>query len=250
MSAVLFLGTSNAVSYKHHENSCLALLHGDETVLVDCPSSPMRQLAEAGLDPLVINNLVLTHFHPDHVGGVPIFLMNVWLKGRTQPLHLYAIDDCISRMKEMMKLYRWETWPGLFEVVFHRIPLVEQAPVLAYGTLDITASPVKHIIPTIGLSITASAGDYRIVYTSDTEPCEAVVRMAKNADVLIHEANGAIAGHSSAAQAGAAAASAGVNLLVLTHYPEDSSEEHLIAEAESMYSGEVRVARDLEIIRF
>ena len=44
-----------------------------------------------------------------------------------------------------------------------------------------------------------------LAYSCDTEPCTAVVDIARDVDILLHEATGAVTGHSSAAQAGEAA---------------------------------------------
>jgi ribonuclease Z len=250
MSSVCFLGTSNAVPYKNHENTCLAIQHAAETILIDCPASPSPQLARAGIDPLAVNYLVLTHFHPDHVGGVPLFLMNVWLMGRKEPLYIYGNSDCIGRLKELMNLYRWETWPNLFSIEYVEIPPENKAHVLNISDLDILAAPVKHIIPTIALSFSDRKTGGKLTYSSDTEPCDAVVSLAQNATVLIHEANGDMAGHSSAAQAGEIAEKAGVEKLVLVHYPETIKGEELQAQAGHTFSGAVFIAQDMDTIQF
>ncbi|MBN1264113.1 MAG: MBL fold metallo-hydrolase [Anaerolineales bacterium] len=250
MSSVCFLGTSNAVPYMNHENTCLSVHHAEEVILVDCPASPMPRLMQAGIDPLDVNHLILTHFHPDHVGGVPLFLMNVWLMGRTKPLNIYGIEDCIGRLEQLMDLYRWETWPDLFPVKFMRIPRKEKTPVVHVGELDVSATPVKHIIPTIGLSFKDTRTEGKLIYSSDTEPCETVISLAKDGDILIHEANGDMSGHSSAAQAGGVAEAAGVETLVLIHYPEAISESELLKQAEKTFSGVIRIARDMDRIEF
>ena len=250
MSSVCFLGTSNAIPYKHHENTCLAIQHKAETILIDCPASPSPQLARAGIDPLAVNYLILTHFHPDHVGGVPLFLMNVWLMGRKEPLHIYGNSDCIDRLKELMNLYRWETWPNLFTIEYFEVPLENRAHVITINDLDIMAAPVKHIIPTLALSFSDSKTGGKMTYSSDTEPCEGVVSLAKNNNVLIHEANGDMAGHSSASQAGEIAEAAGVEKLVLVHYPETITEEELLEQACRTFSGAVIIAHDMDTIQF
>jgi metal-dependent hydrolase (beta-lactamase superfamily II) len=39
----------------------------------------MVRLSKAGVDFNRLTDLILTHFHPDHVSGVPMLLMNMWL---------------------------------------------------------------------------------------------------------------------------------------------------------------------------
>jgi ribonuclease Z len=83
-----------------------------------------------------------------------------------------------------------------------------------------------------------------VAYSCDTEPCEAVVRLAGGADVLIHEASGAFYGHSSAAQAAGIARKAEVGQLYLIHYPSKVEPEDLIAEASQSFDGQVKVTKD------
>jgi ribonuclease Z len=69
--------------------------------------------------------------------------------------------------------------------------------------------------------------------------------------VLIHEATGESIGHSSAAQAGATARDAGVESLVLIHYPVgDTDVAKLVEEARGTFSGDVRLAEDFMKIEF
>jgi len=84
-----------------------------------------------------------------------------------------------------------------------------------------------------------------MVYSSDTEPCPAMVRLARGADVLFHEATGATPGHTSAAQAGAIAQEAGVKSLYLIHYRSDENDtQEMIREAQKTFNGPVFLAKD------
>jgi len=64
---------------------------------------------------------------------------------------------------------------------------------------------VEHSVPTVAVKVTSKETGMTIVYSSDTEPCEALARLAQGADILIHEGTGDYAGHSTPAQAGAMA---------------------------------------------
>ena len=82
-------------------------------------------------------------------------------------------------------------------------------------------------------------------YSGDTEPCEEVIRLAENADILVHEATGASWGHSDAAQAGEIATRAGAKDLYLIHYPNGMfKDEGLVIRAESTFAGKVGLAKD------
>ncbi len=84
----------------------------------------------------------------------------------------------------------------------------------------------------------------KIVYTGDTKPCNAIVELAKDCDVLIHDSTTAIDleeksnsyGHSSSAQAAQAAKDAGAVKLFLTHIsPRYDETEQLLADAIAIF---------------
>jgi ribonuclease Z len=97
----------------------------------------------------------------------------------------------------------------------------------------------------------------KIVYTGDTRPCDAVVKLAEDADLLIHESmfihedleNTKDAAHSTAKQAAEVALKAGVKKLYLTHisqrYPET---DKLLQEAREIFP-ETYIAEDFMKIK-
>lgn len=244
MVELVILGTAASIPDEDHENTHMAVVDDDTAILIDCVSSPAVRLAKAGIDFAQVDDLILTHFHPDHVSGVPLLLMNMWLSGRGAALRIYGLHHCLKRVEDMMGFYHWENWPNFFPVAFHRLPESEGILVLESEDVRILSSPVRHLVPTIGLRI--EAGDGRVVaYSCDTEPSPAVVRLAQGADILFHEASGATVGHSSARQAGEIARQAGVRQLYLIHYPPaELDPEATIAEAAEVFTGEIALAQD------
>lgn len=247
MSKIIFLGTASAVPAKNQENTHLIVQTHGHTILVDCVGNPVVRLQEAGIDPLTITDLILTHFHPDHVSGTPLLLMDLWLSGRKNALRIYGLSDVIDRMERMLDLYDWQTWDGFYPVNFIRLPdrpkkLIEE------GELEVSAAPVCHMIPNIGIQFNLPDGG--CCYSSDTAPCKAVVRMARGMNFLIHEATGEGSGHSSPEEAGRIAEKAGVKKLYLIHYPPGVDEDRWLAEARSVFSGEVVLAKDLMVVDF
>lgn len=100
MPKVIILGSSNAIPSTGHENTHMVVVGEDRTVLVDCVSNPILRLEKAGLDFNNLTDLVLTHFHPDHVSGVPLLLMDMWLMGRHKPLNIYGLHHTLDRMED------------------------------------------------------------------------------------------------------------------------------------------------------
>lgn len=246
MGKLLILGSSFVIPDETHENTHLALLGGAGPVLIDCPGRVMIRLRRAGLDPYQIGDILLTHFHPDHVDGVPMLIMEQWLKGRTTPLRLHGWRHCLERMEHLMQAYDCATWPKMFPVEYHALEEGEGVPVLDNADFRIHGWPVKHFVPTMGLRIEDKATGRVLAYSCDTEPCPTDLKLAARADMLIHEAAGAGFGHSSAAQAGEVATEARVKELVLIHYRTGGADVSLlIPEAQQTFAGPVRVAEDL-----
>ncbi len=242
MGEVIILGSANAIPGENHDNSHLVAVSEQRTVLVDSGNTPLSNLQKVGIEPNRLSDLILTHFHPDHVASAPLLLMDLWLLGRKQELTVHGLQDTIDRMEAMMDLYNWRAWPNFYPLSFHRIPAEELSPVITGGDLQIYSSPVKHLIPTIGLRMVFQNPGKVIAYSSDTEPYDNTVRLAKGADILIHEATGSSEGHSSAAQAGQIAARAGAKALCLIHYNGEGVGGGLIKEAGKNFSGPVIMA--------
>jgi ribonuclease Z len=247
MSSLTFLGTASAVPAKNHENAHFVVQTVQRTILVDCVGSPVVRLEEAGVDPLSITDLILTHFHPDHVSGVPLLLMNMWLLGRKRALQVYGLNNVIEGIRKMLDLYDWGTWEGFYPVNFVSVPEATKT-IIDDGDLDVLVFPVCHMIPGIGVTMRLSGDGF--CYSSDTGPCQSVVKMAKGVNLLIHEATGEGLGHSSPEEAGEIAQKAGVNKLFLIHYPTETNAKEWIQRAESTYSGDVRLAEDLMVVGF
>ncbi len=248
---MVILGSSNAIPDPKHENTHMVLAGSSHAVLIDCVNNPILRLEQAGISHTDITDLVLTHFHPDHVSGVPLLLMDMWLMDRSLPLQIHGLKHTLDRLEKLMDLYGWKEWPGFFKVTFHRIPERELSPVLDCEEFSLVASPVQHFIPTIGLAMLIHRSGKKIVYSCDTEPCASLLRLAADADVLFHEAAGPKPGHSSAAQAGETAETAKAGALYLIHYPTgDQFSAGLVAEARQCFSGPVDLARDFLSLEF
>jgi ribonuclease Z len=167
------------------------------------------------------------------------------LLGRQEPLNIHGLEHTLERVKTLMDLYNWKVWPDFFPVNFYALPGDEPARVIESEAWRVLSYPVCHLIPTIGLRFELLEGGATLAYSSDTEPCPADIALAHHADVLIHEATGASAGHSSAAQAGEVAQEAGVERLYLIHYPGGGFDtQTLLSEASGTFDGPVALAED------
>jgi ribonuclease Z len=251
MSKLVILGSSYAIADPNHENAHMAVIGDTRILMIDCVGSPVVRLQKVGIELNALTDLILTHFHPDHTSAVPLLLMNMWLLGRKTPLEVYGLDYTLERVEQVMALYGWDSWPNFFPVNFHYLTEAERTPVMETGEWVIHASPVSHLIPNIGLRIEFLQSKKVMVYSSDTEPCPQVARLATGADVLIHESAGKTRGHSDASQAGEIARQARVKQLYLIHYPTGGFEDKgLLDRAQKVFGGQVALAEDLMEIDF
>jgi ribonuclease Z len=195
MPKLIILGTSNAIPDEAHENTHMVLVGKTRTILIDCVNNQILRLQKAGVDINKLTDLILTHFHPDHVSGVPQFIMNMWLMGRRHPLNIYGLHYTLDRIEDLMGFYGWMDWPNFFPVTFHRLPSQELVPVITCDEISVYSSPVRHMIPAIGLRIDFLNSGKILAYSCDTEPCTQVIRLAEKANILIHEASGELRGH-------------------------------------------------------
>ena len=246
MPKLVILGTAHAIPDENHDNTHLALIGDERQILIDCSGSPVVQLKRAGIEINNLTDIILTHFHPDHVAGIPSLLTSMWLLGRRDPIDIYGLEYTLDSLKGLMAFYEWDLWPNIFTVNFHPLPQENLILALQTDEFQIYTSPVKHLAPTIGLRIEATQTGRILAYSCDTEPCDAVVGLANQANMLLHESTGEYHGHSSAAQAGIIATRAGVDRLYLIHY--DPQDETLVSQAQKEFTGRIIRAEDFMIL--
>ena len=244
MPKLIILGSSTNIPDEHHENTHMVLVGQDRMILIDGPGNPFVRLRQAGLDEKKLTDIIMTHFHPDHVSGIPLLLMAVGLSGRKENLNIFGNHHCLELMHKLLESYEWGTWHS-FSVDFNTIPEKKKHFLVEAAGCKIFTSPVKHFIPTIGLRFEFSQSGKVLAYSSDTAPTQNMVSLAKDADILIHEAAGESPGHSSALQAGEIADKANVKALYLIHYPTGGFDyQILIKEAAQAYRGPIAMAED------
>jgi ribonuclease Z len=243
---VVFFGTAGAVQSDSDTNVCFVVYSAGYSLLVDASDSPVRNLLKAGVDPLKLDALVLTHSHTDHIYGVPSLIHNLWLMKRGKSLRIVANAHTLARAKELLELFGLPDKEGMFPMEWidgeSGVPHTTASPVLSLF-------PVKHSVPTSGVRIEENGAAF--AYTSDTAPFDGLIESLRGCGLLIHEASGAAAreqhlnraGHSSARQAGQTAFQTGVARLFLCHfdYAAGPLPEELRREAQGSFQGEVVV---------
>lgn len=213
------LGTGAVISDPDRTTTMLAVRNDRATILVDCGGDVVPRLAAVGLDPVGLDALLVTHEHADHVTGFPLLMERLWLMGRREPLPVYGIASAITQVQRVHDAFDtsdWNDYPGFTP---HEIALQPHAPVLERGGWRVTASPGTHAVPVVGLRFEDQATGHALCYSSDTAPTSAITDLARETQLLVHEASGAGPVHTSAEQAAVMANEANAERLLLVHVP-------------------------------
>ena len=245
-----FFGSSGAIPSAARDNTALVFYSPEEVVLVDCSGSPYQKILKAGLDPMKVSALIVTHRHVDHVYGIPSLAHNMGLAGRQRTLHVHALSETMPILRGFMDLFPLED-DMPYRIELHEIPPKEGHEVLRAKGFRMLSTPVKHGAPNIALRGEFDLPRERgiVVYSSDTSPCASLLALARDADILIHEATflhsdaarAAADGHTTGYQAGEVARQAGVKRLILCHFSAGIHREveELRREARQTYPGPV-----------
>jgi len=211
---IRFSGTASAIPAVDSGYTSFLVEAGGRLGLVDTGDNPVRAVLEADADPAELAFVVLTHRHADHLGAFPALIASLDCLRRSAPLEVVAAPDaaaCAGRLLELFGLL-----PARLSFPLH------YAGGWRVGGAEVELRDGNHSVPTSMVRI--RDGTVGLLYTADCA-CrpELAAANAAGCAVLIHEATRPDArlpagtGHSSARQAGLAAAASGVQRLYLCH---------------------------------
>lgn len=272
----MLLGTAGGPTPKARSAApAQAIVAGDRIYLVDCGDGVARQLALAGLPVRRLRAVFLTHQHSDHNAGYgPLFLLG-WSAGLSSPVDAYGPPPLAEMTGQLLEAYRYDIELRMADEGRPPLaPLVRPHEITSGGEvfeddrLRVTAvlndhPPIRH-----SFAYRFDTADRSIVISGDTRYSPNVVRLAKGAEVLVHEVvsrefwerPGApqpaavvrhiLASHTDAPDVGRVAREAGVQTLVLSHYvptegPGAPSDDEWLAGVRRQFKGRVVLGRDL-----
>ncbi len=102
---VYFLGTSQAIPTKKRNHVAMLLKYKDESILVDCGEGTQRQFRKARLNPCKITRILITHWHGDHILGLPGLLQTLMLNNYNKTLRIYGPKGTKKYLKRVMEMF-------------------------------------------------------------------------------------------------------------------------------------------------
>lgn len=252
-----------------------AVVAGDRIYLVDCGDGVARQLALAKLPIRQLRALFITHHHSDHSAGYgPLFLLG-WAGGLTVPVDVVGPPPLAGMTKHLLEAHRFdielrmadEGRPPLAPLI-RPIEITAAGEVFEDGRVRVTAALNRHPPIRHSFAYRFDTADRSIVISGDTAYSENVVKLARGADVLVHEVvsrefwerpnapqppavvRHILASHTDAPDVGRVAAEAGVGMLVLSHFvptegPGAPTDEQWLAAVRRQFKGKIVLGKDL-----
>ncbi len=206
--------------------TALMLRYNGKSILIDCGEGTQIALREKGWSPNPIDIICFTHYHADHISGLPGMLLTMGNAGRTEPLTLIGPKG-LARAAGAMRVIA----PELpFEIQYREIEEAEQ--IFSFDGFQIKAFKVSHSVVCYGYSMTverkgrfdreravaqeipmkfwnrlqkgetiedngrrytpedvlgAARKGLKVTYCTDTRPVEAITANAAGSDLLILE---------------------------------------------------------------
>ena len=104
---IIFLGTSSVYPTKERNHPSVYLQFRDEKILFDCGEGTQKQLTIQGIPPTRITRIFLTHWHGDHVLGIPGLLQTLGLSGYNKTFFIYGPRGTKKFMKEILNVFHF-----------------------------------------------------------------------------------------------------------------------------------------------
>jgi ribonuclease BN (tRNA processing enzyme) len=216
------LGTGTARPVAETGASGILVETATTAVLFDIGSGIASRL-EASIGSASLDGLVVGHMHADHwIDIAPLRYRFPWGEPAPRPLAVRLPPGGKEKLDHLAIVISER--PGFFEAAFDVHEYATGRP-FRIGDLTIEAFPVGHYVPAWSMLLSGPEGE-RVVYAGDMGPSDAVVELARDADLLILEAtletdrfDDARRGHLTAQEAVDHVVRSGARGGILVHYP-------------------------------
>ena len=135
-----FLGTSSMVPTADRNTSAILLNYESENILIDCGEGTQRQLRKAKISPTKITKILITHWHGDHVLGLPGLLETLAKSEYNKVLEIYGPEGTKSFVKELYKVFVSAYKPIKYKI----IEITKNGKIVDEKEFTITAQKLTH----------------------------------------------------------------------------------------------------------
>lgn len=250
MMRIIVLGSGTSVPSSHRASPSFLLYAGGRPLLFDMGPGTLRQLAKIGVSHDRIEQIFISHFHPDHIADIIHFLFATRipdiLKNR-RPFTITGPKGLKHLIEDLQSVFRgWLDIPDeLMEIEELDTRVSEKR---SYHTCTMISQPLRHTPHSLAYRIHDETGR-SLVYSGDTGPCDEIVELAGDCDLLTLECSFPegmeTEGHLTPSQAGRVATLAGARKLLLVHFYPEVLHTDIAGACRKTYGGELILGRDL-----
>jgi ribonuclease BN (tRNA processing enzyme) len=214
------VGSGDAFGSGGRLNTCFFLETAKAALLVDCGASALPALKRLAIEPNRIDGIVLSHLHGDHFGALPFLLLDAqFLSRRERPLLIAGPPGTRARLDAALEVFfpksSGSKWRFAWRV--EEIPVGVPSDVLGHS---LVTAEVIHQSGAPSTALRLSDGDKTFAYSGDTEWTDALLPIARDADLFICECYayaGRLTGHMSWEILQAKLADLAAGRIMLTH---------------------------------
>jgi len=242
------LGSGTHIPVKNRSNPAYLLDIDGETILLDCGSGTLRQIAKAGRSEWEIDKIFLSHLHIDHTHDlIPLLFTFKYQRdycGESKVLPIFAHAQFGEMLAGLEKIYG--TWINGEKRRYKYRPVLPNKKISGKFTVDTFAA--NHAEHSIIFKFT-DRNRKTLVYSGDTGPTEELIRAAYRADLLLIEGMNRdefeLEGHLAAKDIKQVIKFAQPNLTVITHlHPQNDNSVY----RQHFKTEKVVIAEDLQVI--
>ena len=147
MIEIVFLGTGSMQPTKGRNHSGILLRFKGENILLDCGEGTQRQMRIAGIKPAKTSKLLISHWHGDHVFGIPGLLSAMGADKFSKKLSIYGPQGTKKYLNHMLKSFASKN------IIDFEVHEVKSGKIFQNEMFTLEARPLKHSSICIGFSL-------------------------------------------------------------------------------------------------
>jgi ribonuclease BN (tRNA processing enzyme) len=179
-----FAGTGNAFNHDGYLNQSVIIEAAEQFLAIDAGPTFLYSLAKMNLPSMKVNQILLTHFHGDHIAGIPFQLINFAILFKLERLKIIGPVGTEKRIKQLMDAtYPEVNYCQWLEFVELEIMRKDAIPLSSNITID--TYPMLHTRESLGYNI--SINEKQIAITGDTKWNTTIPLLMDNRDLGIIE---------------------------------------------------------------